>query len=73
MTNLLMRRPNLDGLPPLPAPPPGFVLRPATEADAPALAAVLRRAFADETWTALRVQAELPGRRDREADPGNGA
>ncbi len=56
-----MRRPNLTGLPPLPALPTTCLVRPTTEADAPTLAAVLRRAFADGTWTADRVQAELLG------------
>ena len=54
MTNLLMRRPNLLDLPPLPALPDGYALREAQPEDTSALAAVLDRAFAGDTWDPAR-------------------
>ena len=59
MTNLLMRRPDLLHLPPLPALPDGYALRGTQPGDIPALAAVLDRAFADEAWDEARVAATL--------------
>jgi len=59
MTNLLMRRPNLLDLPPLPALPDGYALRETQPEDIPAVAAVLDRAFADEDWDEARVAATL--------------
>lgn len=54
MTNLLMRRPNLRDLPPLPALPDGYALRETQPEDIPAVAAVLDRAFADDSWDQAR-------------------
>lgn len=54
MTNLLMRRPNLLDLPPLPALPVGYALRETQPGDIPAVAAVLDRAFAGDTWDQSR-------------------
>ena len=59
MTNLLMRRPDLINLPPLPPLPDGCTLRVMQPQDFPAVAAVLDRAFADEDWDAARVAATL--------------
>lgn len=54
-----MRRLNLDALPALPPPPDGYRLRLAEDADADALAALLRAAFDDDAWTVARVRADL--------------
>ena len=54
MTNLVMRRPNLLNLPTLPALPDGYALREAQPEDTSALAAVLDRAFASDTWDQAR-------------------
>ena len=54
MTNLLMRRPDLLDLPPLPALPNGYALRETQPGDIPAVAAVLNRAFAGDTWDPAR-------------------
>ena len=54
-----MRRPTLDGLPPLLPLPPGYALRPYRPADLDALASVLRTAFGDETWTTARLRTAL--------------
>lgn len=59
MTNLLMRRPDLLHLPPLPALPDGYALRETQPRDTPAVAAVLDRAFTDEAWDEARVAATL--------------
>lgn len=59
MTNLLMRRPNLHNLPPLPALPDGYTLRETQPEDVPAVAAVLDRAFTDEAWDEARLAATL--------------
>ncbi len=59
MTNLLMRRPDLLSLPPLPALPDHYTLRQMRREDTPAVAAVLDRAFVDETWDAARVADTL--------------
>jgi len=54
-----MRRPNPLNLPPLPALPDGFTLRQMRPEDTAAVAAVLDRAFADESWEAARVADTL--------------
>jgi len=54
MDNLLMRRPDLLNLPPLPALPDGYSLRETLPEDIPAVAAVLDRAFADDSWDQAR-------------------
>jgi len=54
MDNLLMRRPNLFNLPPLPALPEGYALRETQPGDIRAVAAVLDRAFADGFWDEAR-------------------
>jgi len=59
MTNLLMRRPDLLSLPPLPALPDDYILRLMWPEDTAAVAAVLDRAFADEAWDAARVADTL--------------
>lgn len=59
MNPLFMRRPTLDGLPAPPALPDGYALRPYQEGDLDALAATLRRAFDDETWTPERARTAL--------------
>ena len=59
MTQLVMRRPNLEDLPEVPALPPGFVLREFELSDAEALAALLQKAFEDDTWTVERLRSDL--------------
>lgn len=59
MTQLFMRRADLDDLPALPPLPDGYRLRLAGDADADALAAVLWTAFDDDDWTVTRVHADL--------------
>lgn len=59
MDNLLMRRPGLLNLPPLPALPQSYALREMQPNDVSAVATVLRRAFADETWDNARVTSVL--------------
>ena len=59
MTNLLMRRPDLLNLPPLPPLPDGYALRETQPGDIPAVADVLDRAFADEAWDGERVASTL--------------
>src|SRR5689334_23212646 len=59
MSQLLMRRPNLDDLPPLPALPPGTILREYKSEDVESLAALLRTAFEDPAWTPEKVRREL--------------
>ena len=59
MTDLLMRRPSLAALPPLPPLAPDHSLRLAGEDDTPTLVDLLHRAFVDATWTTSRVQKEL--------------
>lgn len=59
MTNLLMRRPDLLNLPPLPALPDSYTLRQMRLEDTGAVASVLDRAFADEAWDAARVAETL--------------
>ena len=59
MSQLLMRRPNLDALPKMPTLPAGSILRAAAPEDGPALAALLQSAFPEEIWTLERVQSAL--------------
>jgi mycothiol synthase len=59
MTKLLMRRPDLLNLPPLPALPDGYALQEMQMKDIAAVSAVLDRAFTDEAWDAVRVAATL--------------
>ncbi len=59
MSQLFMRRADLDDLPALPLLPGGYRLRVAEDADADALAALLRAAFDDDDWTTARVRADL--------------
>ena len=59
MPNLLMRRPDLLSLPPLPALPDGYTLRQMRLEDTAAVAAVLDRAFSDEAWDEERVADTL--------------
>lgn len=54
MTNLLMRRLDLLNLPPSPALPDGYALRETQPRDIAAIAAVLDRAFAGDTWDQAR-------------------
>ena len=59
MNHLFMRRSNLDDLPPLPALPPGYVLREYREGDMDALSDLMRKAFVDEQWTPERLRGIL--------------
>jgi mycothiol synthase len=59
MDQLLMRRPNLENLPPIPELPPGYILRETREGDAEALATLLSAAFGDENWTPQQVREKL--------------
>jgi mycothiol synthase len=59
MSQLMMRRPNLDDLPEIPLLPPGYTLREYRESDLEPLAAMMRAAFEDPQWTAERVRAAL--------------
>jgi mycothiol synthase len=56
MQQLFMRRPNLDNLPDLPALPEGCALRDLREDDLESLAALMRLAFEDESWTAEKAR-----------------
>ncbi len=59
-SSLLMRRPNLDGLPRL-TPPSGYVLRVAedTNADVKAVGTVLGGAFPDMNWSPAKTRERL--------------
>lgn len=61
MTDLFMRRPHLDDLPPLPPLPPGRTLRPFQAGDLDGLAALLAVAFPDaaDPWTPGRTRRDL--------------
>lgn len=59
MDSLLMRRHDLADLPELPALPDGLVFREYRETDREPLAAILRSAFADESWTPETVRERL--------------
>jgi mycothiol synthase len=56
---LFMRRPSLEGLPALPALTARFSLRTMTPDDLSGVAALLRAAFEDASWTKARAQKEL--------------
>ena len=58
MSQLFMRRPNLDNLPDLPV-PAGYTLREYQDGDRESLAALMREAFQDEKWTEEKVEATL--------------
>lgn len=58
MSQLLMRRPDLTGLPVLPK-LSDLALRPARPGDEETLAALLRTAFDDDGWTAASVRPKL--------------
>jgi mycothiol synthase len=58
MSQLFMRRPNLDNLPEISL-PAGYTLREYREGDQEALAALMREAFQDEKWTEDRVEQAL--------------
>ncbi len=59
MSNLLMRRPTLDALPPVPELPVGYSLRLFQAGDLESLAALMRSAFEDEVWTPEWVRETL--------------
>src|SRR5579871_2411783 len=59
MSQLLMRRPRLDDLPPIPPLPPGCILRTFQPEDLEPLAALLQRAFEDASWTPEKVRQTL--------------
>jgi GNAT superfamily N-acetyltransferase len=57
--NVMMRRPTLLDLPPMPNLPAQLLVRRACVEDAAALAALLGRAFEAETWDAAGTEREL--------------
>lgn len=59
MDQLLMRRPDLNHLPQMPALPPGYNLREYQESDLEPLAELMRAAFEDEKWTPEKVRQTL--------------
>jgi uncharacterized protein (TIGR03790 family) len=59
MRHLVMRRPNLDDLPPMPELPPGYTLRTYRESDMEPLAALMRDAFKDKQWTPAKLREAL--------------
>jgi len=61
MSQLAMRRPNLENLPPMPPLPAGYALRPCRKDEREGLAAVLERAFPgfEQPWTAEKARAQL--------------
>lgn len=58
MSQLFMRRPNLDALPDITL-PADYALRAYQPEDLPSLAALMRAAFEDETWTPEKVLHEV--------------
>ncbi|HXG24529.1 MAG TPA: GNAT family N-acetyltransferase [Chthonomonadales bacterium] len=64
---LFMRRPHLDGLPPLPSPPPGYGLRLHRRGEEEFLAAALRGAFPGSDWSVETVLSRLVDAPDVEA------
>ena len=64
MSNLLMRRSSLRDLPSPPALPTGYELREYHPDDLDATAAMMRRAFEDESWTPQRFTEALVGAPD---------
>lgn len=59
MSYLLIRRDDLEGVPPLPELPEGYALRLFIPADREPLAELLKSAFEDAEWTLERVDATL--------------
>jgi mycothiol synthase len=59
MSQLRMRRVDLNRLPDLPRLPPGFSLCELQDGELESLAALLRTAFDDESWTPERVHREF--------------
>ena len=59
MDHLLMRRPSLDDLPPMPELPPGYTLRTYQPEDLDSLATLMQAAFEDPQWTTLRLREAL--------------
>ena len=59
MSNLVMRRPDLENLPAVPEMPEGYTLRPYEESDLDSLAGLLQTAFDDAQWTPERVRETL--------------
>lgn len=58
MSQLFMRRPNLEDLPEIPV-PEGYRLREYEDNDRASLAALMQAAFQDESWTEEKVEAAL--------------
>lgn len=58
MSQLFMRRPNLDGLPDIPL-PSGYTLREYQQSGLESLAALMRTAFEDAKWTPDKVRHDL--------------
>lgn len=59
MSQLFMRRPNLEGLPDLPPLPAGYEWRELREEDLEPVAALMTVAFEDDSWTSERVHREF--------------
>jgi mycothiol synthase len=59
MSQLFMRRPNLEGLPLLPALPEGYEWCELREDELGPVSALLTLAFEDDSWTAERVHREF--------------
>ncbi len=59
MSQLFMRRPNLDDLPPDLELPAGFVMREYEQKDLPSLTDLMQGAFPEEHWTTDRIQKSL--------------
>jgi mycothiol synthase len=59
MSQLFMRRPNLEGLPDLPPLPAGYTWRELCEEDLEPVAALMSTAFEDDSWTPERVHREF--------------
>jgi mycothiol synthase len=59
MSQLLMRRPDLENLPAVPELPEGYTLRLYQEADLASLAALMATAFEDPLWTPEHVRETL--------------
>src|SRR5687768_15885402 len=59
MSQLFMRRPNLEGLPPLPPPPAGYEWGELREEALGPVSSLMTLAFEDESWTPERVRREF--------------
>jgi mycothiol synthase len=59
MQQLLMRRPDLKNLPPIPSLPEGYTLRPYAPGDLEGLTALLQSAFEEMDWTVEKVRKSL--------------